>query len=105
MPGFTEVVDELLTLEEFQTFQSELVTSPEKGDLIQGTGGARKSRVRYGTTGKSGGARAIYHYVDSKQRIWLLAIYPKSKQENLTSAQTSMIRQIVAEIKKYERGG
>ena len=74
LPKFSEMVDDLLTKEEFREFQNELIITPEKGDLIQGTGGARKARVRYGVSGKSGGARAIYHYVDARQRIWLLAI-------------------------------
>jgi len=54
--------------------------------------------------GKSGGARAIYHYVDTKQRIWLLAIYAKSIQEDLSAGQKKIITQIISEIKKYEKG-
>jgi len=71
LPHFSEAVDALLSRDEFRKFQNELIVSPEKGDFIQGTGGARKVRVQFGVKGKSGGARAIYHYIDAKQRIWL----------------------------------
>ncbi len=43
-PGFSSWVCEYLTDTQFQRFESELMEQPEKGDLIKGTGGARKSR-------------------------------------------------------------
>ena len=37
-----------------------LLQNPQLGDVIEGTGGARKMRIALGGRGKSGGARVIY---------------------------------------------
>ena len=37
-----------------------LLSNPQLGDVIQGTGGARKLRIRLENGGKSGGGREIY---------------------------------------------
>ena len=37
-----------------------LLENPQKGDVIEGTGGARKLRIQIGNHGKSGGGRVIY---------------------------------------------
>ena len=47
--------EDLLTLEEV------LLRNPQRGDVIEGTGGARKLRIRLNNNrGKSGGGRVIY---------------------------------------------
>ena len=53
----------LVSDEEYRRFQNELIEDPERGDLIQGTGGFRKARMRLAGGGKSGGARVIYLYL------------------------------------------
>lgn len=45
MEGFSEEVVRLLTDVEYSALQAELLVQPEKGKLIQETGGARKIRV------------------------------------------------------------
>jgi len=45
--------NDLLALEEI------LLKSPRCGDVIEGTGGARKMRIQLGGHGKSGGGRVI----------------------------------------------
>ncbi len=47
----------LLLLEDFDAFQKELTDNPEKGDMIIGTGGVRKARLKSSSQGKSGGFR------------------------------------------------
>ena len=42
------------------TLEDALLLNPEAGDLIEGTGGARKTRVQLDGRGKSGGGRVIY---------------------------------------------
>ncbi len=68
--------------------------NPEKGDLIVGSGGARKIRLALGNRGKSKGTRVIYHYFKIKERIYLLGAYPKSEQANLTQAQVNELKQL-----------
>ncbi len=70
------------------------------GDVIQGTGGARKMRIQLDGKGKSGGGRIIYLDVFEKEKLYFLFAYPKSLQENLTSEQEKAIKKLVDAIKK-----
>ena len=96
--GFTDIITDLLTDEEYAELQKDLRANPEKGSVIQGTSGARKVRARAGTKGKSGGVRVIY-YFQHEETIWMLSAYPKSKKENLSEKEKKLIRLIVEEIK------
>ncbi len=78
-----------------------LLENPQKGDVIEGTGGARKLRVSLNDNrGKSGGGRVIYIDIFEKERIYLLFAYPKNVQENLTAEQKKAIKKLINEIKK-----
>ena len=54
---FEKYRESYLTDDEFRLFQSELMSDPKKGDVIQGTGGLRKIRVAGKDKGKRGGSR------------------------------------------------
>jgi len=45
---------------DFEALKKSLVKYPDQGDLIIGTGGCRKIRLKSATKGKSGGFRVIY---------------------------------------------
>ena len=60
------------------TLEDALLLNPEAGDLIEGTDGARKTRVQLDGRGKSGGGRVIYF--DAGDAIYLITAYPKSVQ-------------------------
>lgn len=77
-----------------------LLESPHAGDVIQGTGGARKIRIQLEGRGKSGGGRVIYLDVFEKEKLYLLFAYPKNLQENLTNEQKKAIKALVDAIKK-----
>ncbi len=77
-----------------------LLANPQLGDVIEGTGGARKMRIRLEGRGKSGGGRVIYVDVYEKEKMYLLLAYPKNVQDDLTSEQTRQIRMMVEAIKK-----
>ena len=78
-----------------------LLEDPLRGDVIEGTGGARKLRIQLDDNrGKSGGGRVIYVDIFEKEKLYLLFAYPKNVQENLTPEQTRAIRRIIEEIKK-----
>lgn len=77
-----------------------LLESPQIGDVIQGTGGARKMRIQLDGRGKSGGGRVIYLDVFEKEKLYLLFAYPKNVQENLTEEQKAAIRTLIDAIKK-----
>ena len=78
-----------------------LLQDPQCGDVIQGTGGARKIRIQLNDNkGKSGGGRVIDVDIFEKERIYLLFAYPKNVQENLTPEQKKAISQVIEAIKK-----
>lgn len=83
-----------------KTLEEILLENPKIGDVIQGTGGARKMRIQLDCRGKSGGGRVIYLDVFEKEKLYLLFAYPKSLQENLAADQKKAIKALVDAIKK-----
>ena len=86
--------DDLKKLEEI------LLENPQLGDVIEGTGGARKIRIQIENRGKSGGGRVIYVDVFEKEKLYFLLAYPKNVQDNLTPDQKKQVRKLVEAIKK-----
>ena len=86
--------DDLPALEEA------LLENPQVGDVIQGTGGARKMRIQLEGRGTRGGGRVIYLDVFEAEQLFLLFAYPKNVQENLTEEQKAAIRTLIDAIKK-----
>jgi len=59
----------------------------------------RKARWGRGATGKRGGLRAIYYFQIGQHAIYMLTLYAKSAQGNLTEADKRAIRKIVSHLK------
>ena len=79
-------------------FQKELIESPDKGDLIQKTGGLRKIRMATGNQGKSGSARVIY-FLATAEVIYLVMAYPKSTKDSLTDAEKAELKKLTQRLK------
>lgn len=77
-----------------------LLENPQIGDVIEGTGGARKMRIQLEGRGKSGGGRVIYVDIFEKEHLYLLFAYPKNVQENLSPEQKKAISKMIELIKK-----
>lgn len=92
---FRKEVDKLLSLEELKQLQIKLLLHPYSGDIIQRTGGLRKMRWAKEGIGKSGGLRIIYYPDLKRYQIFLLLIYPKSKQDRLTPEQEIKLKKWV----------
>jgi len=101
--GFTEKLRALVDDEAYRVSQNELLSNPEKGDLIQETGGVRKVRLRLPGRGKSGSARVIYLYLENHALLYLLTLYTKKEQAGLSSEQKKAVRAVVEEIKRAHR--
>lgn len=86
--------------ESLKELEKILLKDPKIGDVIQGTGGARKLRIQLDGRGKSGGGRVIYLDIFEKGKLYLLFAYPKNVQENLTEEQKQAIKKLVDAIKK-----
>jgi hypothetical protein len=97
---FTRRISDIATDSELLELQLELCQHPDKGDLIQKTGGARKVRMRLPHRGKRGGARVIYYWQDVFGVIWLLKAYAKNEASDLTDKERKTISDIISEIKR-----
>lgn len=71
---------------------------PESGDLIQGSGGARKLRWAASGRGKRGGARVIYYFHCEGCPVVLINVYLKSERSDLTRAEVAKLKTICKEL-------
>ena len=85
--------------EELKLLEDILLENPQKGDVIEGTSGARKMRIQMNGHGKRGGGRVIYVDIFEKEKLYFLFAYPKNVQVNLTEQQKKIVRQMVEAIK------
>ncbi len=99
-PIFTTLVTDLLPDDEYRKIQMALVLRPEAGKIIPGSGGLRKIRWKIRGRGKRGGLRLIYYWDVEDDTIYMLLIYQKSKQEDLTQNQLKTLRSLVKELLK-----
>jgi hypothetical protein len=89
-----------LLIDDFTDFQKNLIEYPETGDIIPGTGGIRKVRLKSASGGKSGGFRVCYYFLTQDDRLFLISIYAKNVQENLTMQEKKELKDLVIIIKK-----
>lgn len=94
---FTRQVEAELSDEAYSGLQWQLLLAPARGDLIPGSGGLRKLRLALPGRGKRGGARVIYYWHRSAERIYLLFLYPKNVRSDLTRAQLKVLRGLVGD--------
>ena len=86
--------------EDLKELEAILLANPQIGNVIQGTGGARKMRIQLNSKGKSGGGRVIYLDVFEKEKLYLIYAYPKSVQVDLSADQKEAIKRIIEQIKE-----
>ena len=84
---------------EREAFVNFIARNPAAGDVIPDTGGVRKIRWARAGAGKRGGVRVIYFYHDAGRPLYLLMIYAKARQENLTADETRTVRRLAAVLK------
>ena len=96
-PIFTREVTELLSDDEYRGVQLALLFRPEQGPVIPKGGGLRKIRWKRSGAGKRGGLRLIYYWDKDDDAIYMLFVYPKSFQEDLTPSQLRVLRKLVKE--------
>jgi len=94
-PIFTEDVTNLLADEEYRGLQRALLLRPEQGSVVPGSGRLRKIRWKAKGKGKRDGVRVIYYWITSEDAIFMLLLYEKSHQEDLTPAQVKVLARLV----------
>ena len=96
-PVFTEDVESLLSAESYRALQEALQLRPDAGSIIRGSHGLRKLRWGTPSSGKRGGVRVIYFWVGDEETIYLLSMYSKTRQDNLTPRQIRILIRLVQE--------
>ena len=81
--------------DEYLKLQQALLSDPEAGAVIPGSGGVRKPRWGVAGRGKRGGIRVIYFLRARQGQIWMLTLYAKNVTESIPA---SVLKQIKDEI-------
>ncbi len=90
-----------LNIEDFDAFKRLIAENPDMGDIIQGTGGLRKTRLKSASKGKSGGFRVCYYFHDVHiGKIYLITIYSKNEKEDLRPNEKKEFKELVDIIKR-----
>lgn len=92
-----------LNREDFDDFKKKLAENPEQGDIVPGTGGIRKTRLKSATKGKRGGFRVCYLHIEDHLILFLISIYAKNDQENLSEGEKAELKQLSDAIKRRLR--
>src|SRR5947209_1726201 len=90
-----------LTDEDLQALESQIMESPEAGNVMAGTGGVRKIRFAPPSwrRGKSGASRVCYVYFSSVAQCYLLTMFTKAQKPNLSAADKAAIRDWVVQAR------
>ena len=89
LPAFGRFRADYLDDAAYAGLQQALMRNPEAGEVIEGTGGLRKTRfadARRGK-GKRGGLRVIYYWWSAGMQFWLYTLYDKDEMADLTPKQ------------------
>ncbi len=96
-----------LSEDEQAAIVSLIAADPKQGDVMAGTGGARKVRVAGRGKGKSGGYRIVTFYAADDIPVLLLALINKGERANLSKAEQNDLRQTLSgyadDYRKYAK--
>ena len=82
-----------------------IAKNPLSGDLIPGTGGARKLRwASNAHQGKQGGVMIIYYYYDETLPVFLFSVYAKNQKIDLSSTEKGILYKIIKTMLKKAGG-
>jgi hypothetical protein len=103
-PAFlASAADERIGEDEREAIVSYVAANPDAGDVMPGTGGARKVRFAGRGKGKSGGYRVITFYAAYDIPVFLLDVYSKDAQANLSQAQRNELRKTLTALPRAWR--
>lgn len=97
--------DEGLGDEERLAIVTFIASHPSAGDVMSGTGGARKVRFAGRSKGKSGGYRIVTFFAGDDIPVFLLDVYGKDTQANLPMAERNELRKLLTALPQAWRRG
>lgn len=95
LPEYIRRVEKLMSAAERLDIVNYLGTHPKAGDLMEGTGGVRKLRWGRGAQGKSGGVRVIYYVHSDAMPLYLITIFAKNEQANISKTERNELAELV----------
>lgn len=104
-PEFIAQAKKVLDEEEKRDLIDYLADYPKAGDLIEGTGGARKLRWSRKGVGKRGGSRVIYFFYNDSIPLFLLTVYAKNKKVDLSEKEKNELRSVFKGLVKNYKDG
>ena len=85
---------------DLSTLQIAIMSNPQMGNVVAGTGGLRK--MRFSTPaqgrGKRGAYRVCYVYFEEYDVAYLMLIYMKNEKDDLSSAEKRKIKELIEGI-------
>ena len=94
-----------LSEDERRSIVDYVAQTPDAGDEMKGTGGARKIRFAGRGKGKSGGYRVVTFYAGDDIPVFLLSIFSKGEKTNLSQAERNELKQILGSLAEAYRKG
>jgi len=82
-----------------------IAADPHKGEIMPGTGGARKRRFPGRGKGKSGGYRTVSYYAAEDVPVVLLALINKGERADLSKAEQNELRDRLSRFAETYRAG
>lgn len=95
LPEYIRRAQQLLSESERSSVIDYLAEHPKAGDVMEGTRGIRKLRWGRGARGKSGGVRVIYYFFNEEMPLYLITLFAKNQQDNLTKAERNELGNMV----------
>jgi len=94
-----------LTEDERLAIAAQIAADPQLGDVMKGTGGARKRRFSGRGKGKSGGNRTVTYCAADDVPVLLLGLVDKGDRANLSKAEQNELRkELVGYAADYRAG-
>jgi hypothetical protein len=104
-PEFQRRLRGLLTADERDALIDYLAAHPDAGDVMPGTGGARKLRWAIQGKGKSGGIRVITFFSGPPVPVFVLTVFGKGEKINLSMSERNALRKVLGElVAEYRKG-
>ena len=91
--------------EDLRRLEMTLLDNPKEGNVIVGTGRLRKIRFAFPHQGKSGGVRVCYVDFEEKGICYLLAVFAKNEQENLSDSERNLLKVKIDMLDSTLKGG
>jgi hypothetical protein len=77
-----------------------VASNPEAGDILQATGGVRKTRLAGRGKGKSGGYRVVWYFGGADIPVFLITVFGKGEKANLTQAERNALRALTTILRE-----